>query len=71
MSFDANPYRVMEIATSEDGEFASWRCSSCGGGWKSSFPINTPVRLIREDFDRHVWDDHRLTREDVKDWYAP
>lgn len=69
MSFSYNPYKVMTIVLRPDGNF-SWLCDSCGGGHQKEFTRITTIEDIRRDYDNHVLQSHRLTRDDVKDWHG-
>lgn len=67
MSFSEDPYRVLRVVTRKDGTLG-WNCDSCGGGWRAGFPATATVQEIREHFNRHVAESHRLTPDQTKDW---
>lgn len=61
----------MDIITDkEDDVLIRWLCESCGGQSSRSFSAMQPVVELRNDWIRHINDSHRLTRDDVKDWYS-
>jgi hypothetical protein len=67
MSFCSDPYRRMTVVFNKDGTY-TYECDSCGGGWRHTYQPSVTVTELRVEWEKHVWDSHKLRPEDTADW---
>jgi hypothetical protein len=72
MSFNNDPFHVLELVKDRETGLYQWHCESCGAGWRSPArdPL-TPVSVFEKEFQEHVRNGHNYTPEDTKDWSVP
>lgn len=69
VSFTANPFLSMTIVEDSNTGDITWDCDSCGGRG-DPFTAMTRYQTIRDKFNTHLRQSHKLTKDHTQGWYA-
>lgn len=69
MSFNADPYKVMELVVRDPDEGVAIRCSSCGRE-TVPVPLDMSVEELLADQHEHIRRSHRREPSDFAGWGA-